>query len=83
MSFDRVFLIIPLPYSQILGHVEPLDLLCVLETSKALKNLLTGVSSRVIWKRARANIPGLPDCPDDLDEIGYARLVFESHCQVR
>jgi len=58
-----------------------LDLLNVLETSRALHTLLKGPSSGEIWKLARANMPGLPDCPDDLNEIQYAKLAFESNCQ--
>ncbi|KAF9533611.1 hypothetical protein CPB83DRAFT_845563 [Crepidotus variabilis] len=67
---------------EVLGHVEPLDLLNLLATSKTFKNLLMKRSSRLVWRRARANVPDFPECPDDLTEIGYARLVFESHCQV-
>lgn len=36
-----------------------------------------------VWKQARANVPGLPDCPLDLAEPEYAVLCFEKHCTVR
>lgn len=39
--------------------------------------------SRTIWKNARSNVEGLPDCPGDLSEPQYASLLFEHVCQVR
>lgn len=38
-------------------------------------------SSRTIWKNARSNVEGLPDCPGDLSEPQYASLLFEHICQ--
>jgi hypothetical protein len=40
-------------------------------------------TSRTIWKNARSNVEGLPDCPGDLSEPQYASLLFEHVCQVR
>lgn len=35
-----------------------------------------------IWKRARSQFDGLPDCPDDLSEPQYAELLFGKACTV-
>lgn len=39
-------------------------------------------SSAFIWKTARYQVDGLPDCPADLTEPEYADLVFDAHCHV-
>jgi len=39
--------------------------------------------SMSVWKDARANIVGLPDCPNELDEPQYADLLFGKTCNVR
>lgn len=39
-------------------------------------------SSRPIWVRARKNVPDLPDTPSDLSEPSYARLLFDTRCEV-
>lgn len=38
--------------------------------------------SITLWKAARKNIPGLPDCPDILAEPRYAAVVFDQYCFV-
>lgn len=35
-----------------------------------------------IWQRARTNVKGLPDCPDDITEPQYAHLAFDPQCHV-
>ncbi|KAG6846232.1 hypothetical protein H0H93_015159, partial [Arthromyces matolae] len=37
-------------------------------------------SSQSIWKRSRASIDGLPECPNDMSEPAYANLVFYPYC---
>lgn len=40
-------------------------------------------SSAFVWRRARRQVRGLPDCPADLTEPEYANLVFYARCHVR
>ena len=40
-------------------------------------------SSAFVWKTARRQVNGLPDCPIDLTEPEYANLVFYARCHVR
>lgn len=40
-------------------------------------------SSAFVWKTARLQVNGLPDCPADLTEPEYANLVFCARCYVR
>lgn len=35
-----------------------------------------------MWKAARENIEGLPDCPPHLSEPAYANLAFFPNCHV-
>lgn len=35
-----------------------------------------------VWKEARKNVPGLPDCPFDLTEPEWANLAFDQRCHV-
>jgi len=35
-----------------------------------------------VWKDARANVEGLPECPDGLSEPYYANLMFVNTCTV-
>ncbi|KAI0957121.1 hypothetical protein AcW1_005615 [Taiwanofungus camphoratus] len=37
-------------------------------------------TSAYLWKAARANVEGLPECPSYLSEPQYANLVFSPHC---
>ena len=39
-------------------------------------------SSISIWKAARANIEGFPDCPPEMSEPQWAHLAFYPHCNV-
>jgi hypothetical protein len=40
-------------------------------------------SSALVWKIARRQFKGLPDCPADLTEQEYADLAFSARCDVR
>ncbi|RDB19805.1 hypothetical protein Hypma_012990 [Hypsizygus marmoreus] len=68
--------------SQIFGHLNPADILVLSRTSKDLRNVLMRKSAAFVWKLARANV-GLPDCPPDLNEPQFAKLLFDSLCDVR
>ena len=73
-----------LSYHQIVGYLEPLDVLRLSRASKRLRHLLCAKSNRhIVWKRARKNIvPAPPDPPEDLSEPRYASLLFEEGCMV-
>ncbi|KAF8996615.1 hypothetical protein BDQ17DRAFT_1544664 [Cyathus striatus] len=61
--------------------LEPLDLVHLTRMSKSLRNFLIWPSASIVWKRARSNLDGLPECPNGMSERGYAALLFETHCQ--
>ncbi|KAF8164095.1 hypothetical protein BJ912DRAFT_273453 [Pholiota molesta] len=65
---------------EIFGQLEPLDLLNIGRTTKALRAILMSRSSTSVWMSARSNVFGLPDCPDDLSEPQYAALMFVKGC---
>lgn len=60
-----------------------MDLLNLSRTCKSLRELLMDKSSMFVWKTARRQVIGLPDCPADLTEPEYANLVFCARCHVR
>ena len=39
--------------------------------------------STFVWRAARRQVKGLPDCPADLTEPEYANLLFYARCHVR
>ncbi|KAG6817059.1 hypothetical protein H0H93_007546 [Arthromyces matolae] len=61
-------------------ELDPLDVLNLSRTSKALRSILMRRSSQFIWKSALAHIEGLPECPSDMSEPAYTNLVFSSYC---
>ncbi|KAI0074234.1 hypothetical protein K474DRAFT_1626258 [Panus rudis PR-1116 ss-1] len=65
---------------EVFSHLCPLDLLNLARTTKAFRQLLMSKQSAVHWRTARANVPGLPDIPDDMTEPEFANLLFSSHC---
>ncbi|OBZ71705.1 hypothetical protein A0H81_08983, partial [Grifola frondosa] len=66
---------------EISTHLEPRDLLHLARTNKDFRALFTSrASSEALWKAARRNVDGLPDCPPFLSELEYANLMFSSHC---
>ncbi|TFK86169.1 hypothetical protein K466DRAFT_493293 [Polyporus arcularius HHB13444] len=67
---------------EVLQHLQPLGLLHLARTTKALRKFLMTRSASAIWRCARENVPGLPDCPKDMVEPSYANFMFEPHCQV-
>ncbi|RDB19806.1 hypothetical protein Hypma_012991 [Hypsizygus marmoreus] len=64
---------------EIFGHLGPADILYLSRTSKDLRSLLMRKPAEFIWKLAHANV-GLPDCPPDLNEPQFAKLLFDPHC---
>ncbi|KAG8982297.1 hypothetical protein FRB90_006889 [Tulasnella sp. 427] len=77
------FMLIPLDiFAEICLELAPLDLLQLGRSTHRLREILMSKDSKAIWKRSRANVPDLPDCPEDLSEPQYASLMFEVGCQV-
>ncbi|RPD66422.1 hypothetical protein L226DRAFT_479062 [Lentinus tigrinus ALCF2SS1-7] len=65
---------------EVFTHLRPYDLLHLARTTKTLRKLLMTRSSSTIWRRARENVPQLPECPKDMSEPAYANLLFDPHC---
>ncbi|KAF9466241.1 hypothetical protein BDZ94DRAFT_1251484 [Collybia nuda] len=65
---------------EIFGHLNPLDVLYLARTTKPLRDVLMRRSAMSVWKRALANVNGLPECPSDLAEPQWASLVFDTLC---
>ena len=75
----------PCPFShlqQIFSHIAPLDLLHLSRTTKAVRDILMRRSAAFVWKASLSRVEELPECPDDLNEVQYARLLFETNCFV-
>ncbi|KAH0829105.1 hypothetical protein J3R83DRAFT_2571 [Lanmaoa asiatica] len=72
LNLDVLFLIA--------AYIHPIDLLNLARTCKSLRALLMDKSSVFVWKSARRQVKGLPDCPPDLTEPEYANLVFYARC---
>ncbi|KAF9267015.1 hypothetical protein L218DRAFT_714782 [Marasmius fiardii PR-910] len=81
-SLNRIVEDIPLDVAlEIFKHLEPLDLLHLSRTSRALRTILMcRGTSRQVWVAARANIVGPPSIPDDMSEPSYASFAFEPIC---
>ncbi|KAK7440974.1 hypothetical protein VKT23_016751 [Stygiomarasmius scandens] len=62
--------------------LEPLDLLRLSRCSRDLRNMLISPPSKHIWRAARRNVGELPAPPPDLNEFQFAKLVFDTNCQV-
>ncbi|KAF8335068.1 uncharacterized protein EI90DRAFT_3049361 [Cantharellus anzutake] len=69
-------------FAEIVGHLEPIDLLHLARTTKFIRSILMSKSSKLMWKRARGSLDGFPPCPPDLCEPEYASLVFETRCMI-
>lgn len=67
---------------QITSKLKPLDILQLSRVSKHFRKTFSSPNARSIWLAVRRNIPALPDCPPDLNEMQYASLLFERNCFV-
>ncbi|KAH9951400.1 hypothetical protein B0H21DRAFT_818443 [Amylocystis lapponica] len=65
---------------EIFGYLHPRDLLNMARTSKEFREYLMSRKSAFLWKAARQNVEGLPDCPPYFSEPAYANLAFFSYC---
>jgi len=68
---------------QIFSRLHPQDLLRISWTTKAFRRVLTSTSSKTVWMNSFTSVEGLPPCPDDMNEVEYANLLFNPLCQVR
>ncbi|KAG1878284.1 hypothetical protein F4604DRAFT_603055 [Suillus subluteus] len=65
---------------EIFGLLEPVDLLHLFRTNKAFRKVLS--SYHAVWKAARVNRGGVPDCLPGMSEVEWADLLFDSsHCE--
>ncbi|KDQ07101.1 hypothetical protein BOTBODRAFT_149356 [Botryobasidium botryosum FD-172 SS1] len=69
-------------FIEVSTHLLPLDLLHLARTSRNIRKLLMSRLSTFAWRRARENVPHLPECPEDLSEPEYASLLYERNCHV-
>lgn len=61
---------------QIFGLLEPADLLFLSRTSKAFRKVLLSSGAVSVWKAARVNRSGVPDCMPNMSEVQWANLLF-------
>ncbi|PPQ97344.1 hypothetical protein CVT26_006578 [Gymnopilus dilepis] len=61
--------------------VDPPGLICLARTTKWLRRLLMSRSCSHIWRSSLCGVvPKLPDCPEDMNEVTYANLMFVDAC---
>ncbi|KAI0078194.1 hypothetical protein K474DRAFT_969502 [Panus rudis PR-1116 ss-1] len=65
---------------EIFSHLEPLDLIHLIRTNKALRRFLLNRNATSVWKAARQHVDLLPERPSFLSEPAYANLMFDPHC---
>ncbi|KZT63864.1 hypothetical protein DAEQUDRAFT_770195 [Daedalea quercina L-15889] len=83
MARDRCILLdAPLDMvHEILRYLYPMDILNLARTNDALRGfLMSRRRSKAVWRAARGNIKGLPDCPIHMSEPAYANLAFGLYC---
>ncbi|KAJ6523798.1 hypothetical protein B0H10DRAFT_1974884 [Mycena sp. CBHHK59/15] len=63
------------------SQLEPKALLALSRTNHVFRSTLLSTTANGVWKRSRENVDG-PDCPPDLSELWWARLLFNgTNCQ--
>ncbi|KAG8958812.1 hypothetical protein FRC00_002258 [Tulasnella sp. 408] len=50
--------------------------------TERIRDILMTKGAKRIWMAALASVPGLPECPTDLSEPQYVRLMFTHDCDV-
>ncbi|KAG1746137.1 hypothetical protein EDB19DRAFT_1690658 [Suillus lakei] len=58
--------------------LEPVDLLHLSRTNKAFSKVLLSNNAVSVWKAARVNRGGVPDCMPGMSEVEWADLLFGS-----
>ena len=70
-------------WRRVVGNVTwERDILYLSRLSKTFYAFFTRRGAQFMWKSAARNVPGLPPCPADLNEISYAQLLFDAFCHV-
>ncbi|KAI1785312.1 hypothetical protein LXA43DRAFT_837346, partial [Ganoderma leucocontextum] len=67
-------------FPQICDLLLPADILGLYRSCKTIRAFLQQGPSKILWKTARANVEGLPACPDWLTEPQFASLCFDEFC---
>ncbi|KAG8908287.1 hypothetical protein FRB99_007820 [Tulasnella sp. 403] len=67
-------------FAAICEYLSPKDLRNLTLTSRRLRSILMTREMMHIWRAARMNVVALPECPDDMSEPQYARLMFGAEC---
>jgi hypothetical protein len=65
---------------QIFSLLDPLDIMRLSRTTKAIRGILMSRSAIVVWKAAFTREPELPNMPKDMNEPQWANLAFSNHC---
>ncbi|TRM58383.1 hypothetical protein BD626DRAFT_634065 [Schizophyllum amplum] len=65
---------------EIFNHLQPEQLFSMSRTNKTLRDALTRKSARSIWRASFQNDKDIPRVPPDLNELQYARLLFDESC---
>ncbi|RDX54133.1 hypothetical protein OH76DRAFT_1374062 [Lentinus brumalis] len=66
---------------EIFGCLHPKDLLSFVRSCKDFCRFLLHPKHDFIWREARKQVEGMPDCPPFLSERAYAHLAFSWHCR--
>lgn len=70
-------------FHQIFGLLGPVDLLHLSRTTKAFRKVLLSNNAVSVWKAARVNRGGVPNCMPGMSEVEWANLLFGgSQCYV-
>ncbi|KAK7047801.1 hypothetical protein VNI00_006129 [Paramarasmius palmivorus] len=64
---------------EILAHLSPRDILNFARTNTEMRQVLMSRNNAVIWRTAIKNAK-LPPLPQDLTELQYAALAFDTYC---
>ncbi|KAF5384833.1 hypothetical protein D9615_000903 [Tricholomella constricta] len=77
-QFDlRIFLGLPLDLIiEIFGHLHPIDIYHIAQTSKSLRNVVLARNSASLWKTCFSRHPEVPSCPPDMSTPRWATLLF-------
>ncbi|KAG9042426.1 hypothetical protein FS837_010892 [Tulasnella sp. UAMH 9824] len=61
-------------------YPSTLDLRHLTLTCKRIRDILMTKGAKRIWAAALSSVPGLPECPTDLSEPQYVRLLLTNDC---
>ncbi|KAH0580667.1 hypothetical protein H2248_002157 [Termitomyces sp. 'cryptogamus'] len=65
---------------EIFMYLTPVEVLSLSRMCKSLRRILISKLAECIWKQARLNLDDFPDCPDDINEVQFANLIFGAFC---